>query len=97
MAEAYNELATYLPALPVEDMVPLVKALPESNSTKHRPLAKAMKEHREKYIMSLIIQKQSKQGKNSQDLEKMYGVTRDCLPSETWSSLMGQFVLQEEK
>ena len=76
-ADAYNELATYLPALPVEDVVPLVKALPEPDSTEHRPLAKAMKEHGAKYIMSLIIQKQSKQGKNSQDLERMYGVTRD--------------------
>ena len=54
-AEAYNEVATYLPALPVEDVVPLVKALPEPNSTEHRPLAKAMKEHGEKYIMSLVI------------------------------------------
>ena len=44
-ADAYNKLATYLPALPVEDVVPLVKALPEPNSTEHGPLAKAMKEH----------------------------------------------------
>ena len=68
MVEAYNELATYLPALPVEDVVPLVKALPEPDSTEHGPLARAM---------GLIIQKQSKQGKNSQDLERMYRVTRD--------------------
>ena len=58
-------------------MVPLVKALPEPDSTEHGPLAKAMKAHREKYIMGFIIQKQSKQGKNSQDLERMCGVTRD--------------------
>ena len=54
-AETYNELATYLSALPVEDVVPLVKALPEPDSTEHGPLARAMKEHGEKYIMSLII------------------------------------------
>ena len=53
--DVYNQLTTYLPALPMKDVVPLVKALPESNSTEHGPLAKAMKEHREKYIMSLII------------------------------------------
>ena len=29
VVEAYNELATYLPALPVEDVVLLVNALPE--------------------------------------------------------------------
>ena len=54
-ADAYNELATYLPTLPVEDVVPLVKALPEPDSTEHRPLTKAMKEHGEKYIMGLVI------------------------------------------
>ena len=77
-AEAYNELATNLPALPV-DVVPLVKALPEPDSTEHRPLARAMREHGEKYIMGLIIRKQTKQGKNSPDLEKMYEVTCDYI------------------
>ena len=79
VAEAYNELAVYLPALPVEDVVPLVKALPEPDSTEHRPLARAMREHGEKYIMGLFIRKQSKQGKNSPDLERMYGVTHDYI------------------
>ena len=78
-AEAYNELATYLPALLVEDVVPLVKALPEPDSTEHGPLAMAMREHGEKYITGLIIRKQTKQGKNSPDLERMYGVTCDYI------------------
>ena len=78
VAEAYNELATYLSTLPVEDVVPLVKALPEPDSTEHRPLARAMREHGEKYIMGLVIRKKSK-GKNSPDLERMYGVTHDYI------------------
>ena len=78
-AGAYNELATYLPTLPVEDVVPLMKALPEPDSTKHRPLARAMREHGEKYIMGLVIRKQTKQGKNLPDLERMYGVTCDYI------------------
>ena len=76
-AEAYNELATYLPACPVEDVVPLVNALPKPESTEHGPLARAIKEHGEKYIMGFIIWKQTKQGKSSLDLEGMYGVSCD--------------------
>ena len=75
-ADTYNNLATYLPSILIKDMVPLVKALPELDSMEHRLLAKAMKEHGEKYIMGFIIHKQSKQGKSSKDLERLYGVTR---------------------
>ena len=61
-AEAYNELASHLPKIPLQDVVPLVKSLPRPKSKDHSPLANALREHGEEYIMMLLIHRQTKEG-----------------------------------
>ena len=63
--------------MPIEDVVPLMKSLSKPESKDHGALVNALREHGEEYIMMLLIQKQTKEGCTSPDIQEKYGVSSD--------------------